>query len=706
MTVAWPSAPIIDQPTAIRLRGPFLAAAAGQQAITLQSGFPMSVPHEALFRHSPNAYMVLDRQLRYLDVNPAYELLTGRRRGELLGRGLFEMFPGTANEDGSAQADVLRASIERAFTTGERDTLALIPYAIEAQTADGPVVDMRYWSATHTPLRDAQGEVVAVMQHTTDVTEVQRLREELQRGRSATGLTPDQLAEGVRSRAAAVQQDNIRLSASQRFLTELFSQAPGFMAVLRGPTHVFELANAAYLQLVDRQAVVGRSVREVLPELQGQGFFELLDRVYRSGEPHVGRGTAVRLQGGDAPRELFLDFVYQPIRGAGGEVEGIFVQGGDVTDRESALAALRESEARFRTIANLLPHMLWSTRPDGHHDWYNQRWYDFTGVPEGSTDGDAWSGMFHADDQPRAWARWRHSLATGEPYEVEYRLRDRHGEYRWVLGRALPVRDAEGRITRWMGSCTVIHEIKEVQERLESSEQALRDAARQKDLFLAALAHELRNPLAPIANAARMILLAPEQVDGVRYAAGIVDRQAAHMRHLVEDLLDVSRVTRGLATLQKRPMHLREALDMALEQTAAAMGARGHRVEVVDEAPGLSLQADPVRVAQILSNLLNNAAKYTPDRGDVTVQVRVEPDRGMALVRVCDTGIGMEPALLARVFDLFVQAEATPARFQGGLGIGLALARSLAQQHGGSLVASSPGPGQGSVFELRLPLAR
>ncbi|WP_374673249.1 PAS domain-containing protein [Ideonella sp.] len=665
----------------------------------------MSVPHEALFRHSPNAYMVLDRQMRYLEVNTAYELLTGRRRDELLGRGLFEIFPGTANDDGSAQADVLRASIERAFTTGERDTLALIPYAIEARTADGPVVDQRYWSATHTPLRNAQGEVVAVMQHTTDVTEVQRLREELQRARAATGLTADQLAEGVRSRAAVVQQDNIRLSASQRFLTELFAQAPGFMAVLRGPAHVFELANAAYLQLVDRQAVVGRPVRDVLPELAGQGFFELLDAVYRSGEPHVGRGVPVRLRAREAPREIFVDFVYQPLRGPGGEVEGLFVQGADVTGREAALAALRESEARFRTIANLLPHMLWSTRPDGHHDWYNQRWYDFTGVPEGSTDGDAWSGMFHPDDQPRAWARWRHSLATGEPYEVEYRLRDRAGEYRWVLGRALPVRDEDGRITRWMGSCTVIHEIKEVQARLEHSEQALRDAGRQKDLFLAALAHELRNPLAPIGTSARLILLAPERVDSVRHAAGIIDRQATHMRHLVEDLLDVSRVTRGLATLQKRPMQLREALDMAVEQTAASMAARGHRLDVVDEAPGLVLQGDPVRVAQILSNLLNNAAKYTPEGGQVTVAVHAEHGTGMALARVADTGIGMEPSLLARVFDLFVQAEATPERFQGGLGIGLALARSLAQQHGGSLVASSPGPGQGSVFELRLPLA-
>ena len=280
----------------------------------------MTVPFDALFEHSPNAYMVLDRELRYLEANRAYALLTGTTREQLLGRGLFELFPGKVNPDGSNQADVLRDSLERALATGERDTLALIPYAIEAQTPDGPVVDLRYWSATHTPLRDADGNVVAVLQHTSDVTEVERLREELRRAREATGLTQGHLESAVLSRAASVQQDNLRLSARQAFLTDLFAQTPGFMAVLRGDDHVFELANPAYLALVGRD-VVGQPVREALWELRDQGFFELLDQVRDTGNPFVGRGLPVELRDASgAVRTRNVDFIYQPIVDGHGEV--------------------------------------------------------------------------------------------------------------------------------------------------------------------------------------------------------------------------------------------------------------------------------------------------------------------------------------------------------------------------------------------------
>ncbi|GAB2507236.1 PAS domain-containing sensor histidine kinase [Lysobacter humi (ex Lee et al. 2017)] len=663
----------------------------------------MHVPFDALFHASPNAYMVVDRELRFLEANRAYELLTGVDRGQLLGRGLFELFPGSANPDGTDQAAILRQSIERAFATAERDTLALIPYTIEAQTPDGPAVDVRYWSATHTPLRDAAGRVVAVMQHTTDVTEVQRLREAVRRARESTGLTAEQLEGGVLSRAAAVQRDNVRLSARQAFLIDLFEQAPGFMAVLRGADYVFELANVAYEGLVGRTGIVGRGVRDVLPEVAEQGFIALLDQVRETGRAFVGRGMPVVLRTGDGgQRTAYVDFIYQPVRDADGAVEAIFVQGADVTDRETAFIALRESENRFRTIADLVPQMVWSTRPDGHHDYYNRRWYDFTGMPPGSTDGEAWNGMFHPEDQDRAWDRWRHSLATGEPYEIEYRLRHASGEYRWVLGRALPVRDADGQIVRWMGTCTEIHEQKRVQEMLERSEAALRMADRQKDQFLAMLAHELRNPLAPIATAAQLLQMAPDRVDSVRHAAEIISRQAMHMRSLVEDLMDVSRVTRGLATLQLQPVRLGDVVAAAVEQTAPLATRRGHRLEVVDASPGLALRADPLRLTQILANLLNNAVKYTPPGGEIVVEVL--RDGGEAVIRVRDTGVGMDEALIARVFDLFAQAETTPERHEGGLGIGLALARSLAQLHGGRLVASSPGPGRGSTFELRLPL--
>ncbi|BDU17489.1 PAS domain-containing sensor histidine kinase [Lysobacter auxotrophicus] len=662
----------------------------------------MSIQFDRLFQHSPNAYMVLDRQMRFVEVNQAYELLTGLPRARLLGRALFEVFPGATNDDGSPQADVLRTSLERAFSTGERDVLALIPYTIESETPNGPVLDVRYWSATHTPLRNDDGDVIAVMQHTTDVTEVHRLREEVRRAREATGVTAEQASEGVLSRAAAVQRDNVRLSARQAFLTDLFEQAPGFMAVLRGPDNVFDLANEAYERLIGRRDFIGVPLREVLPELTDQGFFELLAQVRETGNPFVGRGMPVTLRQDDAEdRTIFVDFIYQPIRDSHGHVEGIFVQGADVTGREAALSALRESEGRFRTIANLVPQMVWSARSNGELDYCNQRWYDFTGLPDGATRGHDWEESLHPDDRDRARALWRRSLATGEPYDIEYRLRFHTGEYRWVLGRALPMRDATGLIVRWMGTCTDIQDQKRVQEMLERSQEALRTADRQKDHFLAMLAHELRNPLAPIATAAQLLKMAPDSVQNVLQASEIIDRQAIHMGNLVEDLMDVSRVTRGLTALKRRRVRLSDIVDAAVEQTMPLMTRRGHRFTLADRSVGVELWADPSRLTQILSNLLNNAAKYTPPNGTVALEIEaVGPD---VLLRVRDNGIGIEADMLSRVFELFAQGASTPERHEGGLGIGLALARSLTRLHGGTLTAYSAGPGEGSTFELRLP---
>jgi signal transduction histidine kinase len=176
------------------------------------------------------------------------------------------------------------------------------------------------------------------------------------------------------------------------------------------------------------------------------------------------------------------------------------------------------------------------------------------------------------------------------------------------------------------------------------------------------------------------------------------------MRSLVEDLMDVSRVTRGLATLQTRPVRLGDVVAAAVEQTLPLLERHEHRLEVRDAGADLVLDADPVRLTQVLTNLLNNAAKYTPPGGLVTFESGVERDD--VVIRLHDTGVGMDAELLARVFDLFAQGDATPERHYGGLGIGLALARSLAQLHGGTLSASSPGPGLGSTFELRLPLRR
>ena len=307
------------------------------------SPLPQSPPvldFAALFEASPNPYMVLDRELRYVAANRAYLHVAASRLEDLLGRHLFDAFPHDPADPNNAPARLLRASFERVLRERKPDVLALIPYRVPRHTPGGIVTEERFWSATHTPLLDAQGEVAFILQHTEDVTELQRLK---QASAAAQGEPPAParvlplVEAGVLSRAQVVQEAHRLVEAQRRELLELFQQAPGFVAFLRGREHVFELSNAAYQQLTGRKELLGKRVRDALPEVTGQGFVALLDRVFDTGEPFVGRAVRVELQrGGDALQTRYVDFMYQPIRGADGQVSGILVQGQDNTERRLA----------------------------------------------------------------------------------------------------------------------------------------------------------------------------------------------------------------------------------------------------------------------------------------------------------------------------------------------------------------------------------
>ena len=385
----------------------------------------------------------------------------------------------------------------------------------------------------------------------------------------------------------------------------------------------------------------------------------------------------------------------EPIRDAIKNVVGSVMAQMDITAQVRMEAALRDSEAKFRTIANAMPQMVWSTLPDGHHDYFNQQWYDFTGVPEGSTDGMGWNDVFHPDDQARARALWNHSLATGEVYEIQYRLRHRSGQYRWTLGRALPIRNQAEQIVRWMGTCTDIHDQK-------LGEELLKRESERKDEFLAMLAHELRNPLAPISTAAQMLKMTGVNEQRVRQAGDIITRQVKHMTSLVDDLLDLSRITRGLAQIAQEELDLKLVLNNAVEQALPLIDTRKHALSI-RMSPALAfVRGDKHRLVQVVANMLNNAAKYTPQQG--TIELVLEVHNATVQIQVTDNGSGIPPDLLPCIFDLFTQGERTPDRTQGGLGLGLSLVKNITVLHGGQVTAHSAGVGCGSTFTVTLPL--
>ena len=234
--------------------------------------------------------------------------------------------------------------------------------------------------------------------------------------------------------------------------------------------------------------------------------------------------------------------------------------------------------------------------------------------------------------------------------------------------------------------------------------QQAEGASRAKDSFLALLSHELRNPLAPISSAAQMLQMAPGDTEMVDRVATIITRQVGHMRELVDDLMDVSRVTRGLVNLEIAPLELRPALETAVEQVRPLIESRGHAFEMVAPDAPVVVDGDRTRLIQVTANLLNNAAKYTPPNGHIRLELLARD--GQAVISVVDTGIGMSNDLLPHVFDLFTQAERTPDRSQGGLGVGLALVKSIVQLHEGRVAATSDGEGRGSTFTVSLPLSR
>ena len=385
----------------------------------------------------------------------------------------------------------------------------------------------------------------------------------------------------------------------------------------------------------------------------------------------------------------------EPIRDAIKNVVGSVMAQMDITAQVRMEAALRDSEAKFRTIANAMPQMVWSTLPDGRHDYFNQQWYDFTGVPDGSTDGVGWNDVFHPDDQARAWALWNHSLATGEVYEIQYRLRHRSGQYRWTLGRALPVRDQAQQIIRWMGTCTDIHDQK-------VAEELLKRESERKDEFLAMLAHELRNPLAPISTAAQLLKVPGLNEARVRQAGDIITRQVKHMTSLVDDLLDLSRITRGLVQIAHEEVDLKLVLNNAVEQALPLIHTRKHELSIRMSPSQAFASGDKNRLVQVVANLLNNAAKYTPQSGTIALALDVQD--GQAAISVTDNGSGISADLLPCIFDLFTQGERTPDRTQGGLGLGLSLVKNITALHGGRVTAHSDGAGLGSTFTVTLPL--
>jgi PAS domain S-box-containing protein len=373
-------------------------------------------------------------------------------------------------------------------------------------------------------------------------------------------------------------------------------------------------------------------------------------------------------------------------------VVGVIV---DVTDREAMLSQLRMSEERFATLADAMPAMLMTLDANGRCGYVNPTFVTLTGLDLAAARGDGWLEAVDPGDRGRLRRGWRNAVRHGKGYSVEYRLLMRDGSSRWFKSAAVPVRGATDAVMQWISVALDVEDQKRTQAELQ-------EADRRKDEYLAMLAHELRNPLAPIRNAGALLLrkIAPDEP--VRPAVEMIDRQSRHLSRLVDELLDVSRVTRGKIRLDIQTVDLAIAVRNGIEAALPGMDRRRQGLELRLPPPGTFLQVDVVRFAQVVANLLDNASKFSPEGSPVRLEAKLAGES--VVFEVSDQGEGIAPELLGGVFDLFTQAQGPLDRSTGGLGIGLALVKSLVELHGGTVSAASEGRGRGATFTVRLPL--
>ncbi len=260
------------------------------------------------------------------------------------------------------------------------------------------------------------------------------------------------------------------LIKERQVLHDFFMQAPAILAIVRGPEHIFELANPAYRALIGNRNPVGKSVREAMPELEGQGFYELLDNVFKTGEPFTGNEMPAFLdRGNGALEQLYFNFIYQAFTNADGTIDGVLVFAYEVTEQVTARRIIEESEKRAKFITEAMPQKVWTADKEGNITYCNQHWMDFTGRSFEQLKEWGWQDIIHPDDLAENLRLWKHSIATGEDFQFEHRFKRHDGEYRWHLSRGIPQKDDAGNVTMWVGTNTDIHDNKMLGEQLQES---------------------------------------------------------------------------------------------------------------------------------------------------------------------------------------------------------------------------------------------
>lgn len=516
-----------------------------------------------------------------------------------------------------------------------------------------------YFNFTYKPLRNEAGEIYGILNMAMDVTEQFEARK--------------------------------RTEESERRYQEIIHSSPALIATFEGEDMVIKIANDAILKAWGKgDDVIGQPLLTALPELVGQGFGEMLNKVYKTGKPFRAYEMPVKLVRNGREEEMYFNFVYYPQLDSKGNITGIVDIATEVTPQAILNKKIKESESHFRQMADLMPEKVVSTDARGNVIYFNQHWLNYSGITSEELKKQGWTSRIIPEDRIPYLEQWEKSLASGENLDMEIRILNKDGEYKWHLSRAEAVKDKDGNIKMWIGTNTDIQRLKEEEKR--------------KGDFLKVVSHELKTPVTSIKGYIQLLLtmlkVAKDSSVGslpLQPSLERIDHQITRLTRLISEMLDLTRIEEKKLELQHKVFSINELVEQTVQDIHYTNTQ--HNIEI-EEGEEFFVYADKDRIGQVLINLITNAIKYSPESHEVNIRIW-EPAEGKVTVSVKDRGIGIDEIDHQNIFKRFYRITEEDEDTYSGFGIGLFLANEIIERHNGVMEVTSK-KGEGSEFSFTL----
>jgi PAS domain S-box-containing protein len=593
-----------------------------------------------------------------------YLAMTGLKRNDLIGKQAFTVFPD--KPDDPSGAITTRKAILEVIATKKKVAVPQYAYAIPHPVTK--IMEEFWWASTFEPITSENGEVAYVLGTAADLTEKVR--------------TAQLLKDNQRKQ----QSLNEKLLTQQKSLERFFMEAPAGICILDGPELTFELINPLYQQLFPGRNLLGKPLLEAVPEVKGAAIWDILQNVYTTGKTFEGNELLIPLaRTASGPVEdRYFNFIYQARKEAGGRISGIMVFVIEVTDIVQTKAKVQQIAARLKTQLDAIPQIAWTNTITGEADFYNQSWYDYTGLNFEQAEAWGWKEVIYPDDLEHNLSIYNQILNGNNGGEFEVRVMRKDGAYRWHLIRIRPIKNEAGLIGQWIGTGTDIHELKLLQE--------------QKDDFISIASHELKTPVTSLKASLQIMDRMKHNPSGTAFPKFIeqANRSVKKIGDLIEDLLNAGKANESQLHIIKKTFTVSEMLNSCCNHVRQA----GKHELIFQGDKDLQVTADEHRIDQVVVNFVNNAVKYAP--GSTNIYLIAEKLENRVKISVRDEGPGIDPDKIPHLFSKYYRAEYTGAQYSG-LGLGLYISAEIIRRHGGEIGVDSE-LGKGSTFWFTLPI--